>query len=169
MYKLDVAALLQMLQEFQQNATLQTEIQSVPAGRGRFYVHLSIFEGKVASCSIKDGDGQVLLANNNALQWLQRLGTLHWTLTLQQTSTPTPVQTKPSLPQVPAPRVFVPRRIAPIAHEQMSTWPRKHRTIFVLIDGKKSVEQLASLLSLQVKDVEQVLSDLQARKFIAIE
>ena len=157
-----------MLQEFQQNAILQTEIQSVPDGRGRFYVYLSLFEGKISSCSIKDGNGQTLLAGNNALQWLQRMGTLNWTLTLQQTPTPTPTQTNPLLP-VPAPRIFVPRRIVYVAQEQMRTWPRKHRTLFVLIDGKKSVEQLAGLLSLSVKEVEQVLSDLQANKLIVVE
>ena len=168
MYKLDVAALLQMLQEFQQNATLQTEIQSVPDGRGRFYVSLSLVEGKISSCSIKDSNGQSLLVGNNALQWLQRQGTLNWTLTLQQTPTQTSTHTNP-LPSLPAPRIFVPRRIVYVTQEQMSTWPRKHRTVFVLIDGKKSVEQLAGLLSLSVKEVELVLSDLRANKFIVIE
>ncbi len=169
MYKLDVVALLQMLQEFQQDATLQTEIQSVPGAKGRFHVHLSLSEGKVASCFIKDSKGQIVLIGDNALQWLQRLGTLNWTLTLQQANTPTSAQNAPSLPEPSAPRIFIPRRIAQIAQEQMSRWPRKHRTVFVMIDGRKSVEHIAGLLSLPIKEVEGVLYDLQSNKFIVVE
>ncbi len=169
MYKLDVAALLLMLQEFQQNATLETEIASVPAGRGRFHVHLSLAEGRVVSCTIEDGNGQTQLAGKDALQWLERLGTLSWTLTLQKTTTPLPAQTKPLQAPAPTPRIYVPRRIAYVTQEQINTWPRKHRIVFGLIDGKKRVEQLAGLLSLSPKEVQQVLVDLQTRRLIVIE
>ncbi len=168
MYKLDIAALLQMLQEFQQNAILHTEIESIPNTRGRFQVQVSLFEGKVSSCFIKDHSGQILLANNNALDWLQRQGTLNWTLTLQQPATP--AQNAPLL-QPSVPRIFIPipRRLAQVTQEQISLWPRKHRAVFVLVDGRKNTEQIAGLLSLPVKEVEKVLRDLQSTRFIALE
>ena len=169
MYKLDVVALLQMLQEFQQNATLQTEIQSVPGAKGRFQVHLYLFQGKVASSFIIDSNGKTVLFGDSALQWLRRQGTLNWTLTLQQTATLYPVQNAPSLPASSAPHVFIPRRIAQVTQEQMSQWPRKYRTVFVLIDGRKSAEQIAGLLSLSTSEVERVLYDLQLNKFVEIE
>ena len=170
MYKLDLAALLQMLQEFQQNAILHTEIESIPNARGRFQVQVSLFEGKVSSCLIRDRSGNTLLANSDALDWLQRLGTLNWTLTLQQSGPAAPAQNSPLLsPSVPRPSIPIPRRIAHVTQEQMSQWSRKHRAVFVLVDGRKSVEQIAGLLSLPVKEVEKVLRDLQSTRFVALD
>jgi len=167
-YKLDLAALLQMLREFHQNAILLTEIESIPNARGRFQVQIFVLEGKITSCFIKDRSGHILLTGNDALDWLQRLGTLNWTLTLQRPADP--AQNSPILqPSVPRTFIPIPRRTVHVTQEQISLWPRKHRAIFVLVDGRKNTEHIATLLSLPVKEVEKVLRDLQSTRFIALD
>lgn len=169
MYKLDLAAMLQMLQEFRQNAVLQTEISSVPGAKGRFQVQLDMFDGKITSCSIRSGDGQVLLAGDDAFTWLQDLGALNWTVTLRQISTSALTQSSPALTPSPVLRSPIPRRSVYVGQEQMRLWPRKYRVVFVLIDGRKSVEQIAGLLSLSIREVEEVVYELQANRLIVLE
>jgi len=53
----------------------------------------------------------------------------------------------------------VPYRIAPTGQD-MSTWSRKHRRVFALIDGTKSVAQIADMLGLPPAMVEQIVADL---------
>ena len=50
-------------------------------------------------------------------------------------------------------------RIAPI-DRGMDAWPRKHKRVFLLIDGIKSVAQMVDLLGLPSATVEQIVADL---------
>src|SRR5436309_507197 len=53
----------------------------------------------------------------------------------------------------------IPYRIAPTGQDT-SAWSRKHRRVFALIDGTKSVAQIADMLGLPPVMVEQVVADL---------
>jgi len=44
----------------------------------------------------------------------------------------------------------------------ISSWPRKHRQIFALVDGKRSVGQIAAMLKLPPAIVEAIVDDLQS-------
>jgi hypothetical protein len=44
----------------------------------------------------------------------------------------------------------------------ISSWPRKHRQIFALVDGKRSVGQIAAMLKQPPAVVEVIVDDLQS-------
>ena len=61
----------------------------------------------------------------------------------------------------PASLVTPPQRIVQAEQGVISSWPRKHRQVFALVDGKRSVGQIAALLKLPPTVVEEIVNDLQ--------
>jgi len=55
-----------------------------------------------------------------------------------------------------------PQRIVQAEQSVINSWPRKHRQIFALVDGKRSVRHIATILKLSPADVEVVVNDLQS-------
>ena len=55
-----------------------------------------------------------------------------------------------------------PQRIVQAEQSVISTWPRKHRQVFALVDGKRSLGQIADILKLSPAVVEGVVNDLQS-------
>ena len=164
MYKLDLAAMVQILQEFRQNGMLQTEIRNVRGLKGSLQAQLNLADGEILSCTIQDSNGHILYTNHDALSLLADLGPLDWILTLKQTLPPVSItNTYPSVPPSPPityPRI--PRRAIHLNQAQMNSWPRKHRMVYVLVDGQKTVDNLALMLSLTPSAVEEVLHELQS-------
>jgi len=55
-----------------------------------------------------------------------------------------------------------PQRIVQAEQSVISSWPRKHRQVFALVDGKRSVKHIATILKLSPAVVEGVVNDLQS-------
>ena len=55
-----------------------------------------------------------------------------------------------------------PQRIVQAEQSVISSWPRKHRQVFALVDGKRSVRHIATILKLSPADVEVVVNELQS-------
>ena len=55
-----------------------------------------------------------------------------------------------------------PQRIVQAEQSLISSWPRKHRQVFALVDGKRSVRHIATILKLSPADVEVVVNELQS-------
>ncbi len=169
MYTISLADIMQTLQIFRQSGRLQTELPDVRGLKGQFQAELIIAAGKIISCSITNRSGQIIIGNDEAVLLLYNLGELNWTLTLQAETAPTNppnIQNTASLPRL---RPLIPRRIALPRQGQVNTWPRKHRAVFALIDGQKNIEQIAAVLSLSRKNVEEILRDLQSIQVITLE
>ncbi len=182
MYELDLAAMIQLLQEFRQNVTLQTELRNINGMKGSFPVQIELFEGNLVACWIKSSTNQILYTNNEALQLLQSMGKLTWILNVHkgmsssssvfQEPQSRPIQPMLALPAPsrvlasPVKRIPIPRRTIQVSQGQINTWPRRHRMIYVLIDGKKNVQQIATILSLPNHIVERVLTDFQSIRII---
>lgn len=63
----------------------------------------------------------------------------------------------------------VPRhRIRPTQRD-INAWPRLHRQIYILIDGARSVERIAAMLSQPAQIVEQVLQEIEATGAILLD
>jgi len=55
-----------------------------------------------------------------------------------------------------------PQRIVQAEQSVISSWPRKHSQVFALVDGKRSVRDIATILKLSPAVVEGVVNDLQS-------
>lgn len=70
-------------------------------------------------------------------------------------------------PQVPAPlKTLVPHRLMNLSQEEINRWPLRHRQVFVLIDGQRSRERIATILVLPLSVVSNVLQELQSLRII---
>lgn len=178
-YTIDLATILQLLHEFHRNGILQADLPSgVPGFKKHCLVLIDLAEGKIISCHIKNGSEQTFLAGENALSVVHSLGNLEWTfmprqeaplLSLRDSSMDIPVVHAPTPKPV---HSLIPRRVAQVGPEDLNAWPRKYRRVFVLIDGERSAEKIAAILSLPpggVEEVGAVLRKLQSIGVIAME
>ncbi len=62
----------------------------------------------------------------------------------------------------PASQVKPPQRIVQAEQGVIRSWPRKHRQTFALVDGKRSVGQIAAMLKQPPAFVEEIVNDLQS-------
>ncbi|HEV2662737.1 MAG TPA: hypothetical protein VGU68_19175 [Ktedonobacteraceae bacterium] len=85
------------------------------------------------------------------------------------------VPTNPRLPIAPNwkayPQLAVPQRLVTVTTEQMrqGQWSRNHRMVYGMIDGVRTIEKIAELLSLRPEEVEQIARDLQTIRVVALE
>jgi len=154
------------------NGVVHLELANVQRNeKGELWrAHLYLVEGHVAACHVQSQvDGRRLLSDSEAMRWLARWGQREfvWSLeifTLQQTAPhPAPAGLLPPATQMPTPQ-----RSAQVEQSVISTWPRKYRQIFALVDGRRSLGQIAALLKLPPVVVEKIVNDLQSMGIIRI-
>lgn len=68
----------------------------------------------------------------------------------------------------PATQMTGPQRSVQVEQGVISSWPRKYRQVFALVDGKRSVGQIAALLKLPPTVVEKIVNELQSMGIIQI-
>lgn len=165
MYTSDLARFLRMLKETRANGVFATEW----AGPGEpWHAQLILLDGQVTFCTIQSSvDGYSLLTDSEAIHWLANLGNLQW-------------EQVPSLPQQPSQSLLhasqavllspieVPQRLIQVEKGAIDAWPRKHRQVFALVDGHRSIERIADILRQPLHVVEDTLQDLQAKGVIAL-
>jgi hypothetical protein len=177
-YTIDLATILQLLHEFRRNGILQAELPSGVIGfKEPCQALIELAEGEVVSCYIKSANGRTILASEDGLSVLSDLGTLNWLFTPRQ-ELPAPGSRDSSMsipvvrPMTSVPSPVIPRRIVHVGQEDLNAWPRKYRRVFVLIDGERSAEKIAAILSLPpggVEEVLEVLRRLQSMRMIGME
>jgi|GEM_PF-1048027 hypothetical protein len=74
----------------------------------------------------------------------------------------------PQHPANPAPYSLIPRRLLELHPARISGWPRRHWQVYLLVDGTRCVEQIATMLSQPPQIVEQVLREIQATGAITL-
>ena len=164
MYTSSLTTLLQELQAKQATCTIFT----TGAETGEpWQAQLTFSEGQVISCRVhQSADGQLLLRDGVALQWLASQGSLSWhqpgtpaRLLLPASHTP---RADPFLPGA------VPHRLAVLGPAERGAWSRKHRQIFGLIDGTRSIERIAMMLRQPLDLVQDLVRDLQAQGAVTV-
>ena len=166
----DFGSLLWILDMSRQNGVVHVELpkaQRTEEGEP-WLARLYLVEGHVVECHVHSQvDGRKLLSDGEAMHWLARWGQrqLAWSLevfTPRQT-TPHPVlHPAPAGLLPPASQVKPPQRIVEAEQGVIRSWPRKHRQIFALVDGTRSVGQIAAMLKAPPAIVEEIVNDLQS-------
>ena len=129
---------------------------------------LLVYEGKLLSCIIKDANGSPLYRQEQAYRLLVSLGTLDWH------PSPLPEIGTQERSPVHGPPLFLegsleikkPIRKTVIVPGQFSS--HRHRQVFNLADGTRTIDQIASLLHLSSQEVRMLLLDLQQQQLITI-
>jgi DNA-binding transcriptional ArsR family regulator len=188
MYTKDFASLLHLLALSQQSGTL------LVLRKGEAWqACLQLLEGQPLSCIIVAiADGSLLMSGEQALQWLERQGELQWHLVGDLTTAPTAVLPAPSpseatqQPEQSAQELFPPatpldpfpplstrstRLIARRIRQpsDLIIWSRERRQVFALIDGSRSVSEIARLLGRSPEQVMALLGDLLQQGLITLE
>jgi hypothetical protein len=144
MYHLDLKTVLQLLKEFGRDGILYTDLPPQVLGRQeRYRGQLTLIAGKVSTCRIIDESERTLLLNDEAFNLLNRLGALNWIWTPQQVSAPL-VSTN----TVGSSHSPIPQRNGHTSSEELNAWPRVYRRVYVLVDGERNVEKIASMVGL---------------------
>ncbi len=218
MYRIDLETLLPMLQN--SSGVLETFVRSVPGFKGICRVEITLNEGKITSCAIRDSKGHVL-SGESAQRWLQKK-VLDWdyreqTLSAMPTSPAPrtepigPARSQPRLtrPLLPRPDVslslsgipaapsqpdiaygnageqrngmeqghstasassgrIIPRRRVHPSPQQLQSWPRLPRAIFLLVDGVRTVEAIARLLQQDQQQVFRVIIEMAQADILSI-
>ena len=147
-------------------------------------------------CHAKDAKGQTLLSGQEAFRAISAAGKLNWIFDAvleqelpggQQSKQEFPGQAAPTShlnpgfrqtsPSLPVPqwpvkfsqRSLVPQRLIALGYADINGWPRRHRQVYVLIDGVRSVEKIAAMLSQPSQLIEEVLREIQATGAIILQ
>jgi hypothetical protein len=157
-YSIDLETMLQILQTHRQTGILYAELPSGAAGiKESCRAEISVSAGKIVSCRIEGRSGRSWLVGGEALREVYRLGVLDWQLTLQSETHPPVRETSPAI----ARSWPIPQRTAQVDQKQLLSWPRMHRKVYALVEGRNTVKKIADILSVSPASVEQVLHDLQ--------
>lgn len=165
-YFLDLATLLQILSRQKQSGVLQAEDVRLAGIKQAAQAELTLVEGQVSTLYLKMGNS-ILAQGSQALQMLYEVGPLEWSWTVNPSWR---VQTTARLPAVsvgnPSPReerLVIPRRTSAGEMAALEILPRNHRRAFALIDGRRSINQIASMLAFTDHEkLRKLLRDLQA-------
>lgn len=168
MYTLDVETMRQVMLAHKKTGRLQADLPSgVPSLREPCHVEIALEAGNIVSSAIIARSG-FLLTGEKAYQELTRVGRLSWTFIPQSSLgiRPELVSQALAMQHPPSPR---PRRLVVLEPQQMRPWQRTHKLVYGLVDGKRSVAEIAKLLSTTPEAIEEVLSDLRAIRVVAME
>jgi DNA-binding transcriptional regulator YhcF (GntR family) len=148
----------QMMQKYKKTGYLQADLPSGVRGlRDSCRVEITLKAGEMVSCSITSSRG-LLLTGDKAYQELIRQGRIHWTFV---SSSPLVTQTSP-VRALEKNTVSRPHRTITVGQMQMRSWPYMHKLVYGLVDGTKSVAEIAEQLSATPRTIEEVLRDLQS-------
>jgi hypothetical protein len=149
-YLLDMDTSLLFLASRKQSGELSTTLKRFPgvASKGPCQIFIALAEGKMLSSTVQDAVGTVLVDGRFVLAELQKMGQLDWTwLPTRQGNTPPP-SFNPAAQKQPANGFSsIPRRTVPLERIERSTLPRKHWQVLMLVDGMRTVAQIAALLT----------------------
>ena len=163
MYSLEYRMMVHVLHQLGSSGEFHAEISSRAALKGGGRVVLVVQSGKVISCFIFNKNGQKLYHDNEAQRLLLTLGVLDWKL-VPSTSTKAsgPVTPSPALSAKPAERNehFIPRRLM-VPNTRLNTWSTLERSVYLLADGTRSIEQIAKLLSRPIMTIEQIIRNFE--------
>jgi hypothetical protein len=181
-YTKDFASLLQLLDLSAQSGTLIVECEGET-----WQAVLPLRDGKLLSCRIVDvPSSRTLLSGDQAIDWLSQRGELRWSL---QESSPPPYfpaspsgrfreqssQRKSAInamddAQESSTRAFrlIPLRANTSSGIILDQWPRDILRVFALIDGVRSLAEIAMLLRRPLAELVPIFRELAAKGFITI-
>lgn len=165
-YHLSITSLLASTRGIHQELFFQTRLNAQRISQEECVVQLVVLNGVMLSCEIKETVRETLLfQREKAVDVLKPLGMLEWYRTSSQVypsegRTQQPLQPRQNEQPGPSPEQrYIPRRL----NIELSLLDHSHRRIFLLVDGIRSVPQIAKLLGKPQEEVLSMLQDLQAQ------
>ena len=160
-----------MLKSSADQVLLCTQLPSLPGiSRQTCLIQLVMVQGSIHSCTITSKDGRVLLQQQEAYHALGRCGELEWqvkafpatALSLEQSRTRPLAGTEERGTRTESGPLSIPTlRISPLSSEILASLSHPYRMALVLVDGKRSIHEIARLLSKSPRDIQQMLVVLQ--------
>lgn len=148
---LPFSVLLETLRGWHEPLILSATLPPAPEfGTGKAMALVQVVRGHIHSCTIVNAHGQLLAQQQAALTHLAQVDKLEWLVTSAVTATQV---SRPC--RLPTARLFVP-----------ATLSRRHRHLLLLLDGRKSVADLARVLRLPSHEIEALLLDLQQQQLL---
>jgi hypothetical protein len=176
-YTLDLETLLSLLQMQEQNGRLSSEVRGVIGLKEPCRVNIELQNGKIIACQIEGMHTKVRFIGEQALTKLSHLGTQEWKL--EKSQQPQPSLVAPPSSAYPNERKHqsmlsqIPQRIRQDNLQLLNRLSRSQRRVWNLIDGVRSVEKIAMLLSSspdlsaqQQQHVKEVMRELQTMGMI---
>lgn len=154
-YMLPVDALLLLLAEVEQ-ATLASVVPVLPGQpRGRYPVMLVLRAGVVVGCQVTTPDGRPLLVGEDALTVVREQGELAWQFSLTAGPQPFQSERRATISNEAGTLIAIPRRTGrSIPFAQL---PTRMRQVLNLVDGSRTLLQIAQLLHRSTSDVSRIL------------
>jgi hypothetical protein len=164
-YLLPVVAVVETMKELPDVVMLQAHLPSLPGvSKDACLAQIILGQGQVYSCKIiVTKTGIVLREQQEAYHALERCGDVNWSLRpapslhalVRPPATPPPITTYRTFPaQIPSLRVsrLSPEILAPLSHP--------YQRVLRLIDGRRSIEDIAHLLNKEPQEIQQMLTSL---------
>jgi hypothetical protein len=158
-FVLPIGALIATMQTSFERVVLQAHLSSLPGvSKQACLAHIVVGEGRIHACTIFHAQtGALLRQEHEAYKSLEALGDLEWTILPYQ---PAPHEESimthlphPSTPPVPSQASLIPQRKHQPEPNIIASLHPAYRKLLLLVDGKRSVERIAQLLSKSPEDV----------------
>ncbi|MGH2479916.1 MAG: hypothetical protein ACRDHW_09705, partial [Ktedonobacteraceae bacterium] len=118
-------------------------------------------QGALRSCMISGPTGVVLLQNQDAYAALVRCGDLEWRV-IYPADLAASEHAQPMTDALEHTQWGIPRlRVAFLHREMLASFSRSQRVALVLVDGKRSIEEIAHMLSKSPHAIQQMLATLR--------
>ncbi len=164
-YALDLATILHILQG--RSGRLQATLEALPGMREPCQVNLMLLDGKVTSCSLEAANGALIAQGERVMNLLLGLGTIDWLWEPQRkAAAPLPGGSAA------AGAFSIPRRREPLRPEVLAGCSRIQRRVLGLVDGRRTIQEIALLLAVPATELERlqaVLDELQALGLIIMD
>lgn len=165
-YCLPVQAMVKSMCSSPRLVLLQAHVTDLPGvSRQQCLAHVVVGQGCLHSCTILGLAGSILLQAREAYEALIRCGDLEWVVITappldqpaQAVSGRSPVSSAPAGTPWDVPTL----RVRPVPREIFAALPYLSRITLALVDGKRSLAEIAHLLNKTPQEIWQILADLQ--------
>ena len=168
-FHLPASILVETMRGWRGAVVLRAQVSGLPhVWTGLCLIELVLVQGTIYACTISTSQGQPVLHQEAAYQAVRHLGALEWTLIPSAGSVPSSRASMPEGIERPMSATsWLPRRTqATLSPDQRDRLSRRHQQVWRLIDGSKSRDELARLLTMDPQEVGTILHDLFQQQMI---
>lgn len=170
-YRLPVTAMVEILKASVEQVVLRAQLPALPGiSKKACLVQLIVGQGNMCFCAVTTPGGEILLKQQEAYQALLNCGDLEWRVEpfpgfpppesqSQSPSNRTSHALSHALTAQEEERCCIPiLRMSPLPSETLAAFTHSYRMVLALVDGRRSIHEIARLLSKSPADIQQMLA-----------